>query len=257
MFSLLNLEKKAFIYYLSNMIVVGLIIFSVFGYKSKFQQKYPTTRLKLSGKFDYVSVNELESSFVDLLNNNLWSIDVNKIKDLAYANPWVEFVFVKKQWPDLLEVKIVQYNPIAKWNDKFFLTASGKILYSTKENNDTVNNLNLPKFYGPVGKENLLIDIYSNLLEKLTSIGLDITQVQFTENQGIQVVLGNNVILKLGTFDLLDRIARFMVAYKKKLCSIISDIYYIDLRYNNGVAVFLKPLGSSGSVDQYLERDSS
>jgi cell division protein FtsQ len=41
----------------------------------------------------------------------------------------------------------------------------------------------------------------------------------------------------LGTFDLSDRITRFIVAYKKKLNLSISDISYIDLRYTNGVAV--------------------
>ncbi len=233
---LFNLAKKTLIYTL-NLILVGLIIALCMGYLNKFQQKYPVTRLKLLGQLDYISHKEIELSFIDLLKNNLWSINVNTVKELVYANPWVNFVFVKKHWPDVLQVEVVQHNPIAIWNDKFFLTLTGKVLYSTNENNSIAKNLNLPKFYGSSGQENLLINTYLMLLEKLAPIGLQISKIDVNPTQGIQVTLSNNVILKLGTFDLPDRIARFIVAYKKKLRSSISDISYIDLRYTNGVAV--------------------
>ena len=75
------------------------------------------------------------------------------------------------------------------------------------------------------------------LLEKLSSIGLLVERLDFKQDQGIVVFLNNNIKLKLGTFDLSDRITRFIVAYKKKLHPSISDISYIDLRYTNGVAV--------------------
>ena len=171
---LFNLAKKTLIYTL-NFILVGLIIALCVGYLNKFQQKYPVTRLKLLGKLDYISPKEIELSFIDLLKNNLWSINVNTVKELVYANPWVNFVFVKKHWPDVLQVEVVQHNPIAVWNDKCFLTLTGKALYSTNENSIATKNLNLPKFYGSTGQENVLINTYVMLLEKLAPIGLQIS----------------------------------------------------------------------------------
>lgn len=228
MFKLLNL-----------IVVISCVLIGLVGCLNKFQGKYPITRLKLSGQLDYIVPTEIASSIADLLANNLWTINVNTVKDRIYANPWVHFVFVNKHWPDILQVEVVQHNPIAKWNDKFFLTSTGQVLYSTAENHVSVKNLNLPKFYGKNGQENLLINTYTMLLEKLAPVGLFISTVEFIEAQGVQVKLTNNVILKLGTFDLPDRISRFILAYKKKFQPSISDISYIDLRYTNGMAVFL------------------
>jgi len=225
------------IFYTMHIILIGFIIMLFISYANKLQQKYPTTRLKLSGKLDYIAPREIESDVADLLNSNLWTINVNTIKNKLHSNPWVNFVFVNKQWPDVLEVEIIQHNPIARWNDKFFLTLTGKVLYSTSYNSDSVTNLNLPKFYGQNGQENLLITTYLMLLEKLAPIGLVISEIEVKADQGIQAMLSNNIILKLGTFDLPDRIARFTMVYKKKLQPIISDISYIDLRYTNGMAV--------------------
>ncbi len=244
---LFSLAKKIF-FYAINIVLIGLILILMVGYLNKFQQKYPTTRLKLSGQFNYIATKDIESRLANLLKNNLWSINVNTVKELMYNNPWVNFVFVKKQWPDILQVEILQHNPIAGWNDKFFLTLTGKVLYSTNENNDIVKNLNLPKFYGPSGQENLLIDAYLILLEKLVPIGLNVSKIELTKEQGIEVTLNNNIILKLGTFDLPDRIARFVMAYKKKLHLSISDISYIDLRYTNGVAVSL--VSRDGNIEE-------
>ena len=234
--SLFSIIKKTLIYTM-NIILISSIIIIFVGYINKFQEKYPTTRLKLSGQLDYIAPIEIESSLSNLLSNNLWTINVNTVKDIMYANPWVHFVFVNKHWPDILQVEVVQHNPIARWNDEFFLTLTGKVLYSTSENSDSVKNLNLPKFYGQNGQENLLINTYLTLLEKLAPVGLFILKMEIIEAQGIQVKLTNNVILKLGTFDLPDRIDRFILAYKKKLQPSISDISYIDLRYTNGMAV--------------------
>ena len=166
---------------------------------------------------------------------NLWMINVNKVKDRLYEHPWVQHVFVNKLWPDILKVEIEQHTPIAKWNNEFFLTFSGKILPST--NHSGIKNLLLPAFYGQNGQENLVLETYFILLEKLAPLGLFISKIEIMSDQNIQIMLNNNIMLKLGTFDLLDRINRFTVVYKKKLQPIISDISYIDLRYTNGVAV--------------------
>ena len=209
---------------------------SIIGYINKFQQQYPVIKLKLLGELDYIDQKDIELLLGDLLLNNLWTLNLNVVKDKLMLNSWVDKLILKKCWPNKLEVSIIYNKPIAVWNDNFFLTASGKILYSTK-NELKLKNLNLPKFYGETGKENLLLNTYLLLLEKLSSIGLLVERLDFKQDQGIVALLNNNIKLKLGTFDLSDRIMRFIVAYKKKLSPSISDISYIDLRYTNGVAV--------------------
>jgi len=209
----------------------------------QFNQKYPTTRLNLSGQLDYIAPIEIKSSIADLLNNNLWVINVNKVKDRLYKHPWIQYVFVNKLWPNVLKIDLVQYNPVALWNEKAFLTSAGNILPITTGN--AKKDLKLPKFYGQPGTENLVLETYLILLEKLTPFGLFVSRIEVMPDQNIQVTLSNNIVLKLGTFDLLDRINRFLMVYKKKLQPVISDISYVDLRYTNGVAVGWTQKGGS------------
>ena len=220
-------------------VVAGLLII---GYIDKFQKQYPTSKLQLSGKLEYLSVSQLENQILDLLATNLWLINVNTIKDRLYQDPWVQFVFVSKNWPDILQVEVVNHNPIAIWNEQSFLAASGKILPFSEHINSVgyharLSSLKLPKLYGVAGQEQWVIENYYMLLEKLATIGLYIAEITATNHQGIEVLLTNNVKLVLGSYDLPGRMNRFILGYKRKLRPIISDIAYIDLRYNNGIAV--------------------
>ena len=230
-----NIIKKIFIYFIC-MILISWICLVCWLAIVQFKQKYPITRLKLSGQLDYIAPIEIQSNIEDLLHSNLWTISVSKVKDRLYEHPWVQQVFIKKLWPDVLKVDIVQHSPVAKWNDNFFLTFTGKMLPLTNYYGGK-KDLKLPEFYGQSGQENLVVETYLILLEKLAPLGLFISKIELMSDQGIQITLNNNITLKLGTFDLLDRINRFIVVYKKKLRPIISDISYIDLRYTNGVAV--------------------
>lgn len=230
-----------------NIIYCGLIVgILLVGWLAivELKQKYPTTMLNLSGKLDYIAPVVIRSRVLDLLNNNLWIINVNKVKDRLYEDPWVQHVFVNKIWPNILKVNIVEHNPIAKWNNKFFITVTGKLL---PLNDDFMvkKSLILPEFYGQNTQETQIIEIYLTLLEKLTTVGLFVSKIEIVPDGNIRVTLNNNVILKLGTFDLMDRVNRFIVIYKKKLQPIISDISYIDLRYTNGVAVGWAQKGGS------------
>jgi cell division protein FtsQ len=230
-----NIIKKILVYFIYVFLISWICLVGWLAV-DKFKQKYPITRLKLSGQLDYIAPIEIQSKIEDLLNGNLWTISVSKVKDQLYEHPWVQQVFIKKLWPDVLKVDIIQHSPVAKWNDKFFLTFTGKILPSTNYYGSK-KDLKLPEFYGQSGQENLVVETYLILLEKLAPLGLFISKIEIMSDQGIQITLNNNITLKLGTFDLLDRINRFIVVYKKKLQPIISDISYIDLRYTNGVAV--------------------
>ena len=224
--------------YLLSLIFIGILLFLIVLYVNKLQQKYPDTKLQLSGQLDYIDERQVEILLNDNLKNNLWKINLAKVKEQLYANSLIDLVYLKKIWPNILQVKIVSATPIARLNDNFILTSSGKVLSSTDQNYDKCKNLKLPNFYSKFGKEDLMIRTYLLLLDKLSPLGLIVSKVNFNENQGIEVSLNDSVTLKLGTFDLSDRIHRFILAYKKKLKPLIMDIAYIDLRYTNGVAVY-------------------
>ncbi len=52
--------------------------------------------------------------------------DVNIIQtQIEQRLPWIKQVSVRKQWPDELKIHLVEYVPIARWNDQHMVDAEG------------------------------------------------------------------------------------------------------------------------------------
>lgn len=77
--------------------------------------------------------------------------DVNIIQSQIERLPWIKQASVRKQWPDELKIHLVEYVPIARWNDQHMVDVDGN---SFSVPTDRVNKQNLPMLYGPEGSEN-------------------------------------------------------------------------------------------------------
>lgn len=58
---------------------------------------------------------------------------------------------VRKQWPDELKIHLVEYVPIARWNDQHMVDAEGNT-FSVPP--DRTSKQVLPMLYGPEGSAN-------------------------------------------------------------------------------------------------------
>ncbi|MGI9214915.1 MAG: FtsQ-type POTRA domain-containing protein, partial [Gammaproteobacteria bacterium] len=105
---MIRIFKKLTIISIKLLFAAGLII-SVIGYINKFQKQYPVVKLKLLGELDYIDQKDIELLLGDLLLNNLWTLNLNVVKDKLMLNSWIDQLILKKCWPTKLEVSIV-YN---------------------------------------------------------------------------------------------------------------------------------------------------
>lgn len=71
--------------------------------------------------------------------------DVNIIQSQIERLPWIKQASVRKQWPDELKIHLVEYVPIARWNDQHMVDVDGN---SFSVPSDRVNKQNLPMLYG-------------------------------------------------------------------------------------------------------------
>ncbi|STM57713.1 cell division protein FtsQ [Escherichia coli] len=78
--------------------------------------------------------------------------DVNIIQtQIEQRLPWIKQVSVRKQWPDELKIHLVEYVPIARWNDQHMVDAEGNT-FSVPP--DRTSKQVLPMLYGPEGSAN-------------------------------------------------------------------------------------------------------
>ena len=137
--------------------------------------------------------------------------DVNIIQtQIEQRLPWIKQVSVRKQWPDELKIHLVEYVPIARWNDQHMVDAEGNT-FSVPP--DRTSKQVLPMLYGPEGSANEVLQGYREMGQMLAKRQI------YSEGSGDdratfrQLTLNNDIKLNLGRGDTMKRLARFVELY--------------------------------------------
>ncbi|UDG81392.1 Cell division protein FtsQ [Candidatus Profftia lariciata] len=196
------------------------------------------SKIVITGKHQFTSNNDIRQKILSLdipytfVTHNIRIIQ-KKIKCL----PWIKHVSVRKQWPNIINIYLIEYIPIAHWNDFFLMDAEGNIFSVPIER--TLRQ-KMPLLYGPKGSEHDVLAWYYKMNQELTKNNFKLKIISMNSRHSWQLYLENDIRLKLGRDNLLDRLIRFEEMYpelQQQAYKTNQHINYIDLRYNIGSAV--------------------
>ncbi len=176
--------------------------------------------------------------------------DVNIIQSQIERLPWIKQASVRKQWPDELKIHLVEYVPIARWNDQHMVDAEGNT-FSVPP--DRTSKQVLPMLYGPEGSANEVLQGYREMGQMLAKDRFTLKEAAMTARRSWQLTLNNDIKLNLGRGDTMKRLARFVELYPVLQQQAQTDgkrISYVDLRYDSGAAVGWAPLPPEESTQQ-------
>lgn len=210
------------------------------------------SQLTLSGEHTYTTENDLREAILGLgLPNTYIGQDVDDIQQEVMRFPWVKHASVRKQWPDRLIVHVEEYKPAFYWNDLFLLNENG-VVFSVPL--DRINDLKLPRLYGPEGKAKSVLETYyklDNLSKKLANnqLALKIDAAISDERNAWQLMVkqciagicveDQEIKLVLGSENIEERYQLFMKLFPEIQSRIPTNerITVADLRYENGISV--------------------
>lgn len=217
------------------------------------EEAVPVTSIVIDGEMPYSVRADVEEAIANVNLGNFFQLNVDQIHRQVEALPWVKSVSVRKQWPNQLNIYVVDQTPVAMWNGDFLLNVDGQAFQAD------ISRVRhgLPAFYGPEGSELTALENYHNLNQLLGFAELAIDELLLTERFSWQLTLNDGVVLNLGRENRVERIQRFIDVYpqikqhqaaltlaaksKKKGRSQelpkVPQIDYIDLRYDTGLAV--------------------
>jgi cell division protein FtsQ len=89
------------------------------------QEQWPVRWLEIDGAFERVSAEQIRASLVPVATGSYFTVNLGKIRDAAYRQPWVETAIVRKSWPDTISVNIKEFTPVAHWTGDHLLSSSG------------------------------------------------------------------------------------------------------------------------------------
>ena len=219
-------------------------------------QRLPLSKLVVTGERHYTRNDDIRQSILALgAPGTFMTQDVNIIQSQIERLPWIKQVSVRKQWPDELKIHLVEYVPVARWNDLHMVDAEGKS-FSVPANH--IGKETLPLLYGPEGNEQDVLDGYRQMSAVLAASKFSVKAASMTARHSWQLVTGDDVRIELGRSDNMKRLKRFIELWPVIQQQATADnkrVSYVDLRYDSGAAVgwapaFIEPQDSNQQQNQ-------
>jgi cell division protein FtsQ len=193
----------------------------------------PVTAVSITGELKYIDKQKIQNIIMPSLVGGLLEVPLDDLRVQIEALPWIEQASVGRVWPDGLEVKVTEQQPVARWGKTQLLNHRGQVF--TPNNTESFNTW--PTLVGPTESQFEVMQHYLELNRLLQNRGMQLISLSQDYRGAWNAELSNGVILVFGRGKLVEKIQRLFVVYDKQLYQYMSRAKKIDLRYRNGIAV--------------------
>lgn len=195
--------------------------------------RFPIHTVKIEATYEHITREALEAILSPYLKSSFFSLSTRQLQVELLALDWTESVQVTRAWPNILNVILLERQPVAVWNGGF-ITSDGTLFQQGKVVEGAYHG---PYLYGPEEQLHEVLQMHEKLSKLLTRYGLSVASLRLRNNQAWELVLTNGVTLRLGKRDLEPRLRRFCRAYPAVFGDKPELLSSVDLRYARGMAV--------------------
>ena len=186
----------------------------------------------------------LRNSSLWRLKGNFFTANLDSVRQVFEAVPWVRRATVRREWPNQLIVTLEEHEALGTWGeDGRLLSTKGDVftanLAEAEEDHD------LPEFDGPEGSEKEVLSRYDELRKWFAPLQLVPQALSLSSRYAWTVKLDNGMSVALGreqtSTTLKERVDRLLGIYPQ-LVEHLPEIETIDMRYQNGLALSARGL---------------
>jgi cell division protein FtsQ len=195
--------------------------------------RFPLRHVRIHGELRNLDQAELERMVKTYLGQNFFALDIDSLHATFVANPWIESVSVRRQWPDTLEVDIRERTAFGYWGEDEMVDSNGKRFRPPVLRQSGP----WPRMLGPDGHELNLIRVWGMSDKLLSRAGLKLARLVLDQRRAWSMQCANGIEIYLGRDNFAQRLQRFADVYQQVLASQSDRIAAVDMRYSNGFAV--------------------
>lgn len=197
-------------------------------------QRWPLRTLRVEGKLVRVDPVRLQKTLLPFARRGFFAVRLDDAQAAVARLPWVDRAEVRKRWPDVLEVRVVEHRPFARWGESRLLSEDGR-LFAAK---GVAVPKSLPLLDGPPGREADVMALYGESRDLFAGAGLDVRALELDRRGSWSLRLSNGVDVLVGSREARSRMARFARLLPQVLAQRGGDaLRRADLRYTNGFAL--------------------
>lgn len=201
-------------------------------------ERWPLRTLRINDGLQRVDVAKLRATVLPHAQRGFFAVRLEDAQAAVAKLPWVERAEVRKRWPDILEVRVVEHRPFARWGEDRLLSERGRLFPVAGVSVPA----NLPRFEGPEARVDEVVALYNEARVMFASSGIDVRALELDRRGSWSLTLGRAAAdatdVVVGRSDARPRLARFARMLPQLQSQQAGRVLArADLRYTNGFAL--------------------
>lgn len=212
-----------------------IALFFGVGYKLRDPQLLPIQTVIIEGKIPHTDKRLIQAAIEPFKSQNFFTLKMRDLKENLLQLPWIDSVFIAKEWPNRLRLTLHERQALAIWNNHAILDEHQQLFFA----HATPFENPIPMLYGPEGEHLKVWANYEKFNTLLSRLHLHLTKLELSKQMTWTLYLNNGLRLVLDEQHSETRLKRFIKSYPA-LSETDASIDYVDLRYDHGMAVKYK-----------------
>lgn len=196
-------------------------------------ERWALRTLRVNDGLERVDQARLRDTVLPFAQRGFFAIPLADTRLAVERLPWVERAEVRKRWPDVLEVVIVEHRPFARWGEEQLLSEQGRLFPAA----GIELPHGLPLLHGPEARVDDVIALYNESRALFASTGSDVRSVVLDPRGSWSLRLGSGTEVVVGSHEARLRLRRFARMLPQVMARNPLPLQRADLRYTNGFAL--------------------
>lgn len=193
----------------------------------------PVNGVTIEGSFKLADRDHIAALLEENIDTGFWQLDILGLQQALEQDPWIDYVSIRRRWPDRLIVEVVEQTPIARWADRGFVNFRAELVLAPN-----VERLaSLPRLDAEDRALEKLMQNYQTIAAMMNRRNLQVAQIELDRRGSWKIQLQDGVKISFGRHQLQERMRLFATVFDSQLATQWADVQSVDVRYNNGAAV--------------------
>ncbi|MGJ4804858.1 cell division protein FtsQ/DivIB [Luteimonas sp. SDU82] len=196
-------------------------------------ERWPLRTLRVNDGLERVDAARLRETLLPYATSGFFAVKLDHARAAIAQLPWVEHAEVRKRWPDVLEVRIVEHRPFARWGEDRLLSEQGRLF--------PVAGIDVPEGLPQLSAADArvpdVVALYNESREMFAPGGHAVARLALDSRDSWSLTLDNGVEVVVGSQEARLRLKRFARVLPQLLARSPQALERADLRYTNGFAL--------------------